>query len=121
VAKYEQLIKNNPNNVQAYLSVTNLYRTQAADATDPKIVAEIQQKAINTMNELKKCSQTMPWLSEPGYHLPVSEQVQRSRKQCHPGFSKRSHPIFALRYLEPLAKTKEQLNTTALRARTESR
>ncbi len=54
VAKYEQLIKNNPNNVQAYLSVTNLYRTQAADATDPKIVAEIQQKAINTMNELKK-------------------------------------------------------------------
>lgn len=54
VAKYEQLIKNNPQNVQAYLSVTNLYRTQAADATDPKVVAEIQQKAINTMNELKK-------------------------------------------------------------------
>jgi tetratricopeptide (TPR) repeat protein len=54
IAKYEQLIKTNPQNAQAYLSVTNLYRTQASEATDPKVIAEIQQKAINTMNELKK-------------------------------------------------------------------
>lgn len=54
VAKYEQLIKTNPQNTQAYLSVVNLYRTQASDSTDPKVIADIQQKSINTLNELKK-------------------------------------------------------------------
>lgn len=54
VAKYELLIKNNPQSVQPYLNVVGLYRIQASEATDPKIVAEINQKAINMMKELTK-------------------------------------------------------------------
>ncbi|MDD4310672.1 MAG: tetratricopeptide repeat protein, partial [Candidatus Cloacimonetes bacterium] len=54
IAKYELLIKNNPQNVQPYLSVVGLYRIQASEATDPKIVSEINLKAVNTMNELKR-------------------------------------------------------------------
>lgn len=54
VAKYEQLIKNNPNNAQPYLNVVGLYRIQASEATDPKIVAEANQKAIAMMQALIK-------------------------------------------------------------------
>ncbi len=54
IAKYELSIKNNPQNPQAYLNVVGLYRIQAAEATDPKVVAAIYQKAVNTMNELKR-------------------------------------------------------------------
>jgi tetratricopeptide (TPR) repeat protein len=53
IAKYELLIKNNPQNPQAYLNVVGLYRIQASEATDPKVVAAINQKAINTMIALK--------------------------------------------------------------------
>jgi len=54
IGKYELLIKNNPQNTQAYLSAANLYRIKASEVTDPKLIAEINQKAIATMNELKK-------------------------------------------------------------------
>ncbi len=54
IAKYELSIKSNPQNPQAYLNVVGLYRIQASEATDPKVVAAIYQKAINTMNELKQ-------------------------------------------------------------------
>ncbi len=54
IARYEGLIKNDPNNVQAYLNVIGLYRTQASDATDPKVVNQLNQKAIDTINALKK-------------------------------------------------------------------
>ncbi len=53
VQKYEQLIKVNPQNAQAYLSVVNLYRTQISETTDAKVIADLQAKAINTMNALK--------------------------------------------------------------------
>lgn len=53
IAKYEQIIKNNPQNTQAYLSVANLYRIQASEATDPKVSAEITQKAVDIMIQLK--------------------------------------------------------------------
>jgi tetratricopeptide (TPR) repeat protein len=54
IAKYELLIKNNPYNPQAYLSVVGLYRIQATEATDAAVVTATYQKAINTMLELKK-------------------------------------------------------------------
>ncbi len=54
IAKYELLIKNNPQNQQAYLSVVGLYRIQASEATDPKVSAAMNQKAIDTMNALIK-------------------------------------------------------------------
>lgn len=54
IAKYELLIKNNPQNAQAYLSVVGLYRIQASEATDAKITAALNQKAIDTMNALIK-------------------------------------------------------------------
>lgn len=54
IAKYELLIKNNPQNPQAYLSVVGLYRIQASEATDPKVSAAMNQKAIDTMNALIK-------------------------------------------------------------------
>ncbi len=53
IAKYEGLIKTSPNNVNAYLNVIGLYRTMAGDATDPKIVADMNKKAIDTTNALK--------------------------------------------------------------------
>ncbi|MDD2228817.1 MAG: tetratricopeptide repeat protein [Candidatus Cloacimonetes bacterium] len=54
IAKYELVIKNNPSNPQAYLSVVGLYRIQASEATDPKDAAAIYQKAIGTLNTLIK-------------------------------------------------------------------
>jgi len=58
IGKYELLIKNNPQNTQAYLSAANLYRIKASEATDPKLVAEINQKAVKTMNDLIKAQPT---------------------------------------------------------------
>ncbi|GAB1468816.1 hypothetical protein MASR2M64_15710 [Candidatus Cloacimonadota bacterium] len=52
IAKYELVIKNNPSNPQAYLSVVGLYRIQASEATDPKVATAIYQKAINTLKAL---------------------------------------------------------------------
>lgn len=54
IAKYEQNIRNNPNNVQAYLNLVSLYRNQASESTDTAEVAALNTKAINAMNELKK-------------------------------------------------------------------
>jgi len=54
ISKYELVMKNNPQNAQAYLSVVGLYRIQASEATDPKVSAALNQKAIETMNALIK-------------------------------------------------------------------
>lgn len=54
IAKYELLISTNPSNVFAYLNVVSLYRIVASEATDPKVAADMYQKAINTMNNLQK-------------------------------------------------------------------
>ncbi|MBW6514907.1 MAG: tetratricopeptide repeat protein [Candidatus Syntrophosphaera sp.] len=54
IARYEGLIKSDPNNANAYLNVVGLYRTLAADSTDPAVVAEMNSKAINTIQELRK-------------------------------------------------------------------
>lgn len=53
ITKYEARIKSDPQNIQAYLSVAGLYRTQA-EASDAKTAAELNTKAINTLNQLKK-------------------------------------------------------------------
>jgi tetratricopeptide (TPR) repeat protein len=53
ITKYEARIKSDPDNLQAYLSVAGLYRTQA-EAADGKTANELNQKAINTLNQLKK-------------------------------------------------------------------
>lgn len=62
IARYEGLIKNDPNNVQAYLNVVSLYRTQAAEAADPKVAADLNQKAIGTMNALKAIDPENPYV-----------------------------------------------------------
>ncbi|MDY0152896.1 MAG: tetratricopeptide repeat protein, partial [Candidatus Cloacimonas sp.] len=54
ITKYEQSIKNNPTSVQPYLSVVSLYRIQASETTDAKVITEINLKAINTMKDLIK-------------------------------------------------------------------
>lgn len=54
IARYEGLIKSDPNNPQAYLNVVGLYRTLAADSKDAKETAQYNQKAIDTINALKK-------------------------------------------------------------------
>lgn len=54
IARYEGLIKNNPNNAQAYLNVVSLYRQQAAETTDTAVANQMNAKAINAMNELKR-------------------------------------------------------------------
>lgn len=53
ITKYEARIKSDPQNLQAYLSVAGLYRTQA-EASEGKTAADLNQKAINTLNQLKK-------------------------------------------------------------------
>ncbi|MCK9334136.1 MAG: tetratricopeptide repeat protein [Candidatus Cloacimonetes bacterium] len=60
IERYEGLIRNNPNNAQAYLNVVSLYRQQATEATDPAITQEMNNKAINTMNELKRVAPDNP-------------------------------------------------------------
>ncbi|MCD8479963.1 MAG: tetratricopeptide repeat protein [Candidatus Cloacimonetes bacterium] len=60
IARYEGLIRNNPNNAQAYLNVVSLYRQQASEASDPAIVEQLNTKAINAMNELKRVDPENP-------------------------------------------------------------
>jgi len=60
VAKYELVITNNPQNVQAYLNVVGLYRLMASEATDTKVANANYQKAIDTMNNLKKITPDNP-------------------------------------------------------------
>nr|MDK2850542.1 hypothetical protein [Candidatus Cloacimonadota bacterium] len=52
IARYEGLIANNPNNVQAYLNVVTLYRNKAIEATDPAVKKQNFDKAIEAMNRL---------------------------------------------------------------------
>jgi len=52
IANYEGLIRLNPNNTQAYLNVVSLYRNQASETTDETIKQEMNNKAIETMNQL---------------------------------------------------------------------
>ena len=60
IARYEGLIKNNPNNAQAYLNVVSLYRQKASEATETAVKDEFNTKAINAMNELKRINPDNP-------------------------------------------------------------
>lgn len=60
IRRYEDLIKSNPNNVQAYLNVVGLYRNQASEAQDTAIRNEYLDKAVNTMNSLITISPENP-------------------------------------------------------------
>lgn len=62
IAKYEGLIKNDPNNVNAYLNVIGLYRNIASEATDPKVAAEMNQKAIDSCQALKAVDPENPFV-----------------------------------------------------------
>jgi tetratricopeptide (TPR) repeat protein len=62
IARYEGLITSDPSNVQAYLNVVSLYRTQAGETTDQKLASELNQKAIDKMLELKKVDPQNPYL-----------------------------------------------------------
>lgn len=54
IVRYENMVKNDPENVQAYLTVAGLYRTQAGELSDKKQIDELNGKAIKALNEVKK-------------------------------------------------------------------
>lgn len=54
ITRYENMIKNDPQNVQAYLTVAGLYRTQAGDSRDTKVINDLNSKAIAALNQAKK-------------------------------------------------------------------
>lgn len=54
IVRYENIIKGDPSNVQAYLTVAGLYRTQAGESKDNKVVNDLNTKAINALNQAKK-------------------------------------------------------------------
>lgn len=54
IVRYENIIKGDPSNVQAYLTVAGLYRTQAGESKDTKVVNDLNTKAINALNQAKK-------------------------------------------------------------------
>ena len=54
IVRYENIIKGDPGNVQAYLTVAGLYRTQAGESKDSKVVNDLNNKAINALNQAKK-------------------------------------------------------------------
>lgn len=60
ITRYEDLIKSNPNNTQAYLNLVGLYRNQASETSETAIKNEYLSKAINTMNNLIKVSPDNP-------------------------------------------------------------
>ncbi len=78
IAKYETAIRNNPSNPQPYLSVVSLYRMQANDATDPKLAAEFNAKALAMMNQLIKAQpdNALAYLNLAGIYLAQSNFAQ---------------------------------------------
>lgn len=54
IARYENIVKNDPNNAQAYLTVAGLYRTQAQETKDAKAAGDLNNKAIKALNDAKK-------------------------------------------------------------------
>ena len=58
IAKYETVMTNNPTNTSAYLNVVGLYRLKASDASDSKVTAAMNQKAITAMTKLKQVDPT---------------------------------------------------------------
>jgi len=81
IARYEGLIQNNPNNVQAYLNVVSLYRNQATEATDPEIKAESFRKAINSMNQLIEIEPNNPmaYLNLASIYLAQNNNAEAER------------------------------------------
>ncbi|HAN41510.1 MAG TPA: hypothetical protein DCQ12_06325 [Candidatus Cloacimonas sp.] len=53
IERYENIIANDANNVQALLTVAGLYRTQANESNDSKVVADNNSKAIASLNKAK--------------------------------------------------------------------
>ena len=53
ITRYENIIANDANNMQALLTVAGLYRTQANESTDSKVVADYNSKAIAALNKAK--------------------------------------------------------------------
>jgi len=54
ITRYENIIKNDPQNLQSYLAVAGLYRIQAGESRDSKVINEYNTKAINALNQAKK-------------------------------------------------------------------
>ncbi len=54
ITKYEQVIQNNRENVQAYLNIVSLYRMLAGDAPDAASANQFYDRAIESMNALKR-------------------------------------------------------------------
>lgn len=54
IARYENILANDANNTQALLTVAGLYRTQAGESKDSKIVADYNSKAITALNKAQK-------------------------------------------------------------------
>jgi tetratricopeptide (TPR) repeat protein len=53
ITRYENIIANDANNMQALLTVAGLYRTQAGESSDSKVVADYNSKAIASLNKAK--------------------------------------------------------------------
>lgn len=54
IARYEGQVKADPQNIQALLSVAGLYRMQASETRDAKLANDLNTKAINALNQVKK-------------------------------------------------------------------
>jgi tetratricopeptide (TPR) repeat protein len=54
ITRYENILKSDPQNIQAYLTVAGLYRTQAGESRDSKVTNELNTKAITALNQAKK-------------------------------------------------------------------
>lgn len=54
IARYEGQVKADPQNIQALLSVAGLYRMQASETRDTKLANDLNTKAINALNQVKK-------------------------------------------------------------------
>ncbi len=81
IARYEGLIRTNPNNVNAYLNVVSLYRNQATEAADQAVKNEMNAKAIATMNQLIAIAPNNPmaYLNLASIYLAQSNNVEAEK------------------------------------------
>ncbi|MCB5295087.1 MAG: tetratricopeptide repeat protein [Candidatus Cloacimonetes bacterium] len=81
IARYEGLIRTNPNNVNAYLNVVSLYRNQATEAADQAVKNEMNAKAIATMNQLIAIAPNNPmaYLNLASIYLAQGNNVEAEK------------------------------------------
>lgn len=53
IARYEKIVSSDPTNKKAYLNLAGLYRAAATEASDAAVIADMNQKALQTLNRLK--------------------------------------------------------------------